>query len=69
MKKRQNPIKPKGKGNGIMVSGFLTPVDPLQVASHITDDELVAKNDWSFDKNGKPVRTAVRLFEYGKQNY
>jgi hypothetical protein len=35
-----NPLRPKRKGKGIMVSGFLTPSGPLKVPGNILDEEL-----------------------------
>ena len=38
MKKGHQPIRQKGKGKGIMVSGFLTPGGLLKVPDHINDE-------------------------------
>ena len=37
MKKGHQPIHQKGKGKGIMISGFLTPGGLLKVPDHISD--------------------------------
>lgn len=39
MKKGHQPIRPKSKGRGIMVSGFLTPGGRLCVPKNISDAE------------------------------
>ena len=44
MKKGHQPIRQKGKGDGVMVSGFLTPGGLLKVPDHISDEELLRPN-------------------------
>ena len=61
----RQPLKPKGKGKGIMVSGFLTPGGRLQVPDHIPDSELLQDPQW-VKVDGKPVRDAMWLLEHGK---
>ena len=51
-----------------MVSGFLTPGGRLQVPDHIPDSELLQDPQW-VKVDGKPVRDAMWLLEYGKDNY
>lgn len=69
MKKGSQPIRPKSKGRGIMVSGFLTPGGRLKVPDEITDSELLSNVMWHKDEAGKPIRDAMMFFEYGKDNY
>ena len=42
----RQPLEPKGKGKGIMVSGFLTPGGRLRVPDHIPDSELLQDPQW-----------------------
>jgi hypothetical protein len=35
-----DPLRPKGKGKGIMVSGFRTPGGPLNAPDNILDDKV-----------------------------
>ena len=65
----EQPLRPKGKGKGIMVSGFLTPGGILRVPDHVSDTELLTDPMWLRDDNGKPVRKAIEYLEYGKDNY
>jgi hypothetical protein len=65
----QQRIQPKGKGKGIMVSGFLTPGGILKVPDHVPDEELLSNPSWSKDNTGKPIREGLHYFEYGKDNY
>ena len=64
----QQPLKPKSRGKGIMVSGFLTPGGRLRVPDNIPDSTLLQDPLWVM-VDGKPVRDAMWLFEYGKDNY
>jgi hypothetical protein len=41
-----NPLRSKGKGKSIMVSGFLTPGGPLKFPDNILDDELLQNPMW-----------------------
>lgn len=68
MKQGQQPLRPKSRGKGIMVSGFLTPGGRLRVPDHIPDSELLKDPMWVL-VNDVPVRDAMWLFEYGKDNY
>lgn len=68
------PLLPKGRGKGIMVSAFLTPGGILKVPDSITDEELLRMHhSWPCRVNrvgqAQPVRDAVELLEYGKDNY
>lgn len=64
------PIRPKGKGKGIMVSAFLTPGGILKVPDNISDREILNKYPtWNMTGDGKPVREAIQYLEYGKDNY
>ena len=69
MKENEQPLRPKGKGKGIMVSGFLTPGGILKVPSHVSDIQLLADSTWPRNNNGEPVREAIEYLEYGKDNY
>jgi len=72
MKKNTPPIRQKGRGKGIMVSGFLTPGGRLQVPQHITNDMLLDESlhpQWPCTSDGNPVRDAMMYLEYGKDNY
>ena len=64
----RQPLKPKSKGKGIMVSGFHTPGGRLRVPDHIPDSELLQGPLW-VKVDDKPVRDAMWLLEYGKDNY
>jgi hypothetical protein len=64
----RQPLKPKSRGKGIMVSGFLTPGGRLRVPDHIPDSELLQDPMW-VKVDDKPVRDAMWLLEYGKDNY
>lgn len=69
MEEGKPPIRPKGRGKGIMVSGFLTPGGLLSIPESISDAELLRNEvDWPL-LNGKPVRDGLQLLEYGKDNY
>ena len=52
----ENPLRPKGKGRGIMVSEFLTEIGRLRVRDEVGEDELL--------KEGLE-RDATIYFEYG----
>ena len=65
----EQPLRPKGKGRGIMVSGFLTPGGILKVPEHISDAQLLTDPTWPRDEEGGPVRQAIKYLEYGKDNY
>ena len=72
MKKEQPPLRQKGQGEEIMVSGFLTPGGRLQVPEHITDDMLCNSElypQWPRMEDGRPQRGAMVYLEYGKDNY
>jgi hypothetical protein len=69
MEKGKNPLRPKSRGKGIMVSVFLIPGGILRVLDRIRDAELLADPTWPRLKDGKPVREAVEYLEYGKDNY
>lgn len=55
MKKGQQPIRPKAKGKGIMVSRFLTPGGCLKVPDDVPDSELLQDPMWPLDLDGKPI--------------
>ena len=67
--KGEQPLRPKGKGKGIMVSGFLMPGGILKVPVHISDVQLLADPTWVLNNEGVPVRQAIKYLEYGKDNY
>ena len=69
MKENEQPLRPKGKGKGIMVSGFLTPAGILRVPTHVSDGQLLADPTWPQNDKGEPVREAIEYLEYGKDNY
>jgi hypothetical protein len=65
-----NPLQPKGKGKGIMVSGFLTRGGPLKIPDNILDEELLKNPMWPHHPStGQPIREAFEFLEYGKDNY
>jgi hypothetical protein len=68
MRKGHQPLRPKTKGKGIMVSGFLTPGGRLRVPDTIPDSELLKDPMWVL-VDDKPIRDAMWLLEYGKDNY
>ena len=69
-RKGEQPIRPKGRGKGIMVSGFLTPRGILAVPDAVSDQELRnAHPEWNSDENQKLIRDSLKLHEYGKDNY
>ena len=61
MKDGQQPLRPKARGKGLMVSDFLTPGGRLAVPDTITDAELTARF--------LPCRYATEYFVYGKYKY
>ena len=70
----KQPLRPKSRGKGIMVSGFLTPGGVLRVPDNIPDSELLANPMWPLHPTSKlrcpkPVREALEYLEYGKSNY
>ena len=65
----EQPLRPKGKGKGIMVSGFLTPGGILKVPARISDAQLLADPTWVLNNEEGPVRQAIKYLEYGKDNY
>ena len=69
MEKGKQPLRLKGRGKGIMVSGFLTPGGILQVPDELSDADLIAKPNWRRDDKGQAVREALRYLEFGKDNY
>lgn len=69
MEKGKTPLRPKGRGKGIMVSEFLTPGGRLHVPDSISDVELLQDSGWPLDENGKPRRYCTEFLEYGKDNY
>ena len=72
MKEGEQPLRQKGKGRGIMVSGFLTPTsgERLRVPDSISDRELERNLMLVIRPNGEgPVHDSMWLHEYGKDNY
>ena len=65
----KQPIRPKGRGKGIMVSGFLTPGGILKVPDNVSNEDLLRKSSWPCDDKNEPIRDAILYFEYGKDNY
>jgi len=65
----KQPLRPKSKGKGIMVSAFLTPGGILKIPDNISNAELLANPLWPKDEAGNPEREAIRYLEYGKDNY
>jgi hypothetical protein len=57
----RQPIRPKGKGRGIMVSDFITAGGRLMVPWTISEDQL--------GELGLPRRYATHYLEYSKDNY
>ena len=68
VKDRKQPLRPKSRGKGIMVSGFLTPGSRLRVPDSISNAELMRNPSWPM-KNGIPLRDSFEFLEYGKDNY
>ena len=69
MKAGQQPLRPKGRGRGMMVSGFLTPGGRLKVPAHIEDEKLLQDPSWEKDQYGNPIRDAMALHETTKEGY
>ena len=63
------PILPKTRGKGNIVLGFLTPGGILRVPDHVSDKVLDHSGQWPKDSEGRCVREAMQLLEYGKNNY
>ena len=63
------PLRPKGKGKGIMVSEFLTPIGRLRVPDSVPNHQLLQDKDWPLDENQNPRRYCTELLEYDKDNY
>jgi hypothetical protein len=68
LKNGEQKLRPKGRGNGIMVLGFLTPSGILRVPDHISDEELLNNFSWPRNNEGKPIPEAIEYLEYGKGN-
>jgi hypothetical protein len=65
-----NPLQPKGKGKGIMVSGFLTPGGPLKVPDSILDEEPLQNPMWSrHPSTGQLDREVFEFLEYSKDKF
>lgn len=65
----QQPLRPKGRGRGIMVSAFLSPAGILRVPETYPDERLSSIPDWPHTQTGKPIREAVEYLEYGPDRY
>jgi len=52
-----------------MVLGFFTPGGILRIPDHVSDKELDHIGQWPKDSEGRCVREAMQLLEYGKDNY
>ena len=64
------PLRPKGRGKGIMVSGFFTPGRLLTIPSSVSDPQILSVYPgWRRNADGSLVREAVVYLEYGKDNY
>ena len=61
MKEDKQPLRPKGRGKGLMVSDILTPGGRLAVPDAISDAQLTARL--------LPPRYATEYFVYGKDKY
>jgi hypothetical protein len=61
MEDGKQPLRPKARGKGLMISDFLTPGGRLAVPDTISDTELEARH--------LPRRYATEYFEYGKDKY
>ena len=61
VEENKQPLRPKGRGKGIMVSDFLTAGGRLQVPMTIPDEH--------FEQEQIPQRFASEYLEYGKDNY
>ena len=56
-------LRPKGYGQGIMISKFLLPFDWLNLVSLSEEKQIKV-----MEKTGLTILEAVKLFEYGKNN-
>jgi hypothetical protein len=56
-----NPLRSKGRGNGIIISGFLAPGGRLKVPDDISNIKLLSDPTWPLDSDGIPVREAMEL--------
>ena len=61
MKEDEQPLRPKGRGKGLMVADFLTPGGRLAVPDAITDAQLTAQL--------LPHRYATEYVVYSKGRY
>lgn len=61
VEKGKNPLRPKGRDKGIMVSDFLTPSGRLRIPSGVTDDKMCEV------RLNPSQRTVQRMIEYGKK--
>lgn len=61
------PLRPKGRGKGIMVSGFFTATGALELEDTMLTPGL--RNDWPKNQDGKPILKSIEFFEYGKDHY
>ena len=61
MKKDKQPLRPKGRGKGLMVSDFLTPRGRLAVLDAITDAQFTAQL--------LPCQYVTEYFVYSKDKY
>jgi len=69
LKDGKQPIRPKGRGKGTIVSGFSTLGGRLRVPDSVHDNELLEESGWPLKDDGTPVRDAMQFLEYGKDNY
>ncbi len=69
VKNGKQKLRPKGRGKGIMVSGFLTPGGILRVPDLISDEELLNNSSWPKNTKGKPIGDAIEYIEFGKDIY
>lgn len=71
MEGEKQPLGKKERGEGIMVSGFITPrgIVELPDTPEYSEIELLKDPTWPRDDAGKPIRQALRFIEYGKGNW
>ncbi len=69
LKKREQRLRPNGRGKGITVSGLLTPGGNLRVPDHISHKEFSNNSSWPRINERELVREATEYLEYGKDNY
>lgn len=50
----KSPLRPKGRGKGIMVSEFLTSFRSLRIPDCVSDTHLLLDFNWPLDENQKP---------------